>query len=504
MRRIIPLFTVLVLSVAILARILPGARTVDDAFITFRYARNILDGHGFVYNPGERVLGTTTPLYTLLMVGLGSLTGGSRAAFPDLALGVNCLADALTCWLIIQIGKRLEAPWVGLVTSLLWAVAPFSVTFAIGGLETSVYVFCLTTVAWGFLACRYTLTGLAAAAAFLTRVDAVILLGPLAIFWLVQAVRKKERLPLNAVLCAVIPVALWLAFSAFYFGGIFSNSISAKLVAYRLSPGESLIRLLQHYALPFSENNLVGTALAVAVGLVLYPFLSVLGLRAVLKKEARLWFWGIYPFVYFAVFAIANPLLFRWYLTPPLPAWFFLIILGASQILGLMRRKPVFRAALASLLVIVIFTSSLLDWRFHPDHGPDRPAPDMAYIQLELLYQEAAEKIQSYLAEGGVLAAGDVGVLGFQTGAPILDLVGLNSPQVTAYYPLDPALYSINYAVAPQSILDAQPAAIVILEVYGREGLLKSEAFQSQYELVETIDTDMYGSRGMLLFRRRP
>jgi len=37
---------------------------VDDAFITFRYAANIANGNGLVYNLGERVLGTSTPLFT--------------------------------------------------------------------------------------------------------------------------------------------------------------------------------------------------------------------------------------------------------------------------------------------------------------------------------------------------------------------------------------------------------------------------------------------------------
>ena len=31
----------------------------DDAFITFRYARNLVDGHGLVWNPGEAVEGYT-------------------------------------------------------------------------------------------------------------------------------------------------------------------------------------------------------------------------------------------------------------------------------------------------------------------------------------------------------------------------------------------------------------------------------------------------------------
>jgi hypothetical protein len=35
------------------ARLLPGARTIDDSYITYRYVQNILAGNGFVYNPGE-------------------------------------------------------------------------------------------------------------------------------------------------------------------------------------------------------------------------------------------------------------------------------------------------------------------------------------------------------------------------------------------------------------------------------------------------------------------
>src|SRR5689334_227035 len=38
--------------------------TLDDALISLRYAENLAQGHGFVFNPGERILGTTTPLYT--------------------------------------------------------------------------------------------------------------------------------------------------------------------------------------------------------------------------------------------------------------------------------------------------------------------------------------------------------------------------------------------------------------------------------------------------------
>src|SRR5690348_1608071 len=47
--------------------------TIEDAYITLRYADNIAAGRGFVYNPGEQVLGTTTPLFTLILALAGRL-----------------------------------------------------------------------------------------------------------------------------------------------------------------------------------------------------------------------------------------------------------------------------------------------------------------------------------------------------------------------------------------------------------------------------------------------
>ena len=80
------------------------------------------------------------------MVGLGAVSGGTNANFPTLALIVNSLADAATAILLWQIGKHLKQPLAGLAVALVWCVLPYSVTFAVGGLETSVYVFLLTAI----------------------------------------------------------------------------------------------------------------------------------------------------------------------------------------------------------------------------------------------------------------------------------------------------------------------------------------------------------------------
>lgn len=496
----------LLILAALALRWIPGPRTIDDAYITFRYARNLLAGEGFVYNPGERVMGTTTPLYTLLMAGLGAAAGGTRANFPWIALVVNSLADAGTCLLLWRIGRKINAERAGLAAAFLWAMAPYSVTFAIGGLETSLYVFLLTSAAAAYLEGRLALTGFSAALGLLTRVDAVLLIAPLGLDWLVRRVRGLDRGKFaGAALAFGLPLAAWYGFAGLYFGSVLPHSVEAKLVAYRLAANESFIRLIQHYATPFFQQNWLGAA-GVAVGLVLFPFLSFLGARRLVHAQSRITAWVVYPWLYLLAFALPNPLIFRWYLTPPLPAYFLCILAGLDAALSRLihpERGRLRSAVVGAVLVGISIGLSASEWRLHPDHGADRPAPDMAYIQLEGLYRQAAGEVNAIAQPGWTLAAGDVGVLGFETGLRILDTVGLNSPESLKYYPLDANQYVINYAVAPDLIADQRPDAVVILEVYGRKGLLVDPRFQSDYRLVQKIPTDMYGSDGMLIYVRQ-
>jgi arabinofuranosyltransferase len=492
---------------ALCARLLPGARTIDDSFITFRYARSILNGQGFSYNPGQPVQGTTTPLYALLLAGLGAVTGGAdRAPFPEVAMVVNAMADCATALLLWRLGKRLGAELPGAAAALVWAIAPFSVTFAIGGLETSLYVFLLTAMMVAYLSKHRVLTALAAAAALLTRPDALLLAGPLALERLYHAMRssKEERLRWDELLACLLPIAIWGLYATLTFGSPIAHSVQAKLNAYRLEPVEGLVRLLQHYATPFLEDTWLGTT-AIAIGLVLYPFLYILGARQALKIEKRIWPFVLYPWLYFVVFAAANPLIFRWYLTPPLPAYFLFILMGAFPLLNFaFTWRPKWVYVIPKVLLILLpLASSLSDWRLQADHGAPRPAPQMAYIQLELLYRQAAGRLAAQLKPGDLLAAGDVGVLGYYTGARILDTVGLNSPESLPYYPLDKSAFVINYAIPADLILDQRPDWVVILEVYGRNTLLKDERFLQQYTLWDTLDTAIYGSRGMVIYRRR-
>ena len=58
---------------------------LDDAYIHLVYARNLAAGHGFAFNVGEPSIGTTSPLWTLLLALIGALR------LSDLRLPANLL-----------------------------------------------------------------------------------------------------------------------------------------------------------------------------------------------------------------------------------------------------------------------------------------------------------------------------------------------------------------------------------------------------------------------------
>ncbi len=110
----------------------------DDAFISFRYARNLLEGHGLVFNPGEYVEGYTNLLWVLELAALWGVVGipPERAApWLSVACTVGVVA-ALGVWLARVPGVRQRWLVAWMAFGLLCTSATFAVWTSGGGLET--------------------------------------------------------------------------------------------------------------------------------------------------------------------------------------------------------------------------------------------------------------------------------------------------------------------------------------------------------------------------------
>ena len=123
-----------------------GACTQDDAFISFRYAQHLIDGHGLVYNVGERVEGFTNPLWTLLLAGVMGL--GFDPVPASAVMGAACMAAL--AFTAAGLAWRLGGPWAAVAAAAMIGFDPQAGLESVEGLETALYAL-LVTVAVGRL-----------------------------------------------------------------------------------------------------------------------------------------------------------------------------------------------------------------------------------------------------------------------------------------------------------------------------------------------------------------
>ena len=128
--------------------------------------------------------------------------------FQQYAIVVSALADAITVVLLYALARRaIENEWVAALPGLLWALSPMSVTFAVGGMETSVNILWMVGAVWFYITSppaidserkrqgrrHEVLVGVFAGLGLLTRIDAALWVGPLFLYQLVERWRMGAR-----------------------------------------------------------------------------------------------------------------------------------------------------------------------------------------------------------------------------------------------------------------------------------------------------------------------
>ena len=479
---------------AFAARWATGPHPIDDAYITFRYARNLAEGLGLVYNPGEWVLGTTTPLWAAI------LALGDRLGFADLATlatGVSAVCDAASAGILASLAMRFTGRLpVAALVGMAWALNPMSIAFAVGGMETSLFVLAcvsaLSLCAWG----RYHLLAAALAGlSALIRPEGLLLVG-VVLGW---RLLRDRRLPVVAAMVAASPVLGEGFLLVSQYGSPLPHSLAAKQVAYQGAwPLTNALALVMQAGLPGWSTYLLAAVPAVVglplalVGCATLVYLVRLGLPWV-SSHGLAW----QPFVGFAVLYAAfyalvglrGVRLFPWYLVPLVP--FFL--LGAAA--GLARlgraRAPWLAAA------VLVWQLPAIDWQ----HAPLLPTGSSLWREAVLL--DAGRELRASLPPSAVVAAPEIGALGYASNLRILDTVGLVSPAALPYYPLSPEQLATDNAIPPRLIADEKPEAVVTMDAFAERSLLRDAAFLAAYRLDRTYDAPVWASQQLLVFIRR-
>ena len=168
--------------------------TLDDAYISFRYAENLVAGYGLVFNPGEVVEGYTNFLWVMLvaglnLIGLGSVLGAKVLGGLAFAALIGLLAWAHR--IVPGLDERTSA-----VAALLTGTCGIGSRWAMSGMEVPLVMLLIGSALLVHLRSRAlpdakgldVLTGLLAALAMMTRPDTALVF---AAMWLDRAWHAK-------------------------------------------------------------------------------------------------------------------------------------------------------------------------------------------------------------------------------------------------------------------------------------------------------------------------
>ncbi|MEW6413236.1 MAG: hypothetical protein AB1483_12320 [Candidatus Zixiibacteriota bacterium] len=382
--------------------------TADDAFITFRYAENIAFGKGFVYNEGERVLGTTTPLFTLLL----SLLAVLRITPLHASLFISLVSSGLTAAIIYRFALGLRFTRFAEIPAILYILWPRSLAADTCGMETALFTM-LVTASFYYQHKRLFFYSVALATlSAVTRPEGLLALALVA----AGACLNDRR---NRMSYIVVPMALivpWLLFSKFYFGSVVPHAITAKLALYsRFGSDGYLNSLLQL----MGWHNPAGWIVTAAF------FVGAWWLN---RKQNAGWleiFW-VCGLIVFLTFTKTH--IFFWYVVPIYPMY----LLFASAAAPLISERfnwshgrirlvvPVSSVVIAALLIVAVIPKVEYYRTFQLQM-------DSVHKQIGLyLYSHADRKNDSAALE-------DIGYAGYYSKMRILDRDGLVSPQVVPY-----------------------------------------------------------------------
>lgn len=477
---------VIALSLFALGGWLLRGYVTDDTYIHLRYAQNLLNLGEFSFNPGQDTYGATSPLWIfglafLMKLGVAPLTAAWLLGVLS-GLAVLLVLDAIL--------DRMSFAYYWKTAFLVVAASDvWFLRWTYSGMETPLATVLLLLLLWPLFSggdrgwgvtrerlwVRYLGWGVAAGLAGLVRPE-FLLLAPLALPWLLwfeyfRAVggrsdrwRSRPHKPLAAAIAGWSAVVVpWLAYAWVTFGRLTPGTASAKSAAIEFAPEEwiaSVIRSLTQLAAVQGPLWLVAVFL---VGLVLYknqvwdgeerretPRLK-LGVPlldgddepedqaprsagttpfSVWSPVALIGVATTWVAVLVGGYAVKQVWIISRYVSPLAPvvllalATFAEWLMNGKRINGLGRTMG--KASIhAGVALTVLLNWGILVGRVVP-HARQFP------VGLQECYVGYGEWLKANTPPDAVVAALDIGALGFASERTVLDLMGLVSPEILA------------------------------------------------------------------------
>ena len=391
---------------------------LDDAWIHQTFARNIALRFEWAFLPGYPTSGSTSPLWTVILsLGyilkipylfwtyfVGFIVLFSQAIFGDL------LFRNLT-----SPGKP-SFPWVGIFLigewHFVWAAASGMETLLLGSFFMVVFYNLSNSHP------RYFLIGILCGASIWVRPEGITLLGPV-LFWMIITNRQFKLIVPNLIIFLTgffIIFIPYLLFNIILSGSLWPNTLYAKQAEYVSVLNKPFIdRLLSLLILPF-----------IGAGALIFPGIFFLIKHNDLKVKLFCLTIGIWWLGFNIGFSLFLPLPYQHgrYVIPSMPVIYLLCLSGFSIFFSI----PIVSSICRRVFNRVWLFSILSVWAIFYFLGAKSYSRDVAIIETENVV--AAKWIIKNTKQEDIIAAHDIGALGYFGERKIIDLAGLISPEV--------------------------------------------------------------------------
>lgn len=388
---------------------------LDDAWIHQTYARNLAEFEEWSFIPGSVSGGSTSPLWTII------LSLGHTLGYPVIwtyLIGIVFFAGSAIFGMEILLRNKCSTV-CGILFGLFIATEWHIIWASVSGMETILLIFVITLFFYFLQSNKLIwMAGLLAGLAIWIRPDSVTLIGPF--LWVILFSGVKNEINWKSVLIGCISFFLilgaYLIFNHSLTGMVWPNTFYAKQAEYaELQTTPVVIRFLKLAYLPW-----IGATILLLPGLIVTIF-EIIRLRKLVFLAPVLWALG-----YITIFAVRLPVTYQHgrYVMPAMLILFLVSFWGVQRLLlsldftipwqRILKRSWVLAIGIAQVFFLFLGTQSY--------------AKDVAIINTEMV--QTAHWIRENIHKDALVAAHDIGALGYFSERVIIDLAGLISPDV--------------------------------------------------------------------------
>ena len=489
----------------------------DDPFITYRFADNLAQGRGFVFNPGDAnpALITTAPLYALYLAGwrlLGLPT-------PVVSLVTSVVAILVGACALEALGRRRDQALAGGLAGLVYVLFPL--LWLTVGFETAMVLALALSALWAADAGRLRFSGVLAGLTIGLRGDGFLVAGLIGGLIVMRHLNARPNAQASTLLRQLmdfaVPAVLVYSPVAIGLTWLFGSPLPTTLTT---KSAQALSGLTGFYP---GTHYLEGALLLGRAYVTLTPiwWAALIGLAAgmiALATQPRSWEQGLaLPALWSVLHALGYTILgvspYVWYYAPLIPGLAALAAIGIAS--GWQREQPratrtlLIRAATGIAAVGLVFASlqgdaamARLLWPDASGRAFSPPPPPPEAVESKVLpeakvrvYTEVGHWLREHTPPTATLGVTELGAMSYWADRHTVDFLGLVQPD---------HLGDIRHGDFLETLFREQPDYLALTDVNAFYNVDPTDEawFAQLYHPIATFDDEAFWGSPMTVWQR--